>query len=158
MHANPCSIGGMAPVLWFLLGGAAGAVLTAKTAMFKTSPRTAPAQLQATAGAWATGGARGDPYVELQQWARSNPDFLAWAKAQGSGWTGLLDAVGEWAPDYWHQMASAYSVQMNYMSRRWPNGMALLNAALAAPGGYAPGYGYHVGQEAAYGYGAYATG
>ena len=84
-------------------------------------------------------GARGGAYVDLQQWARSNPDFLAWAKAQGSGWTGLLESLGEVSPDHWSYLAKAYSVQMNYMAQRWPNGMALLNAELAA--GYnAPAY------------------
>ena len=87
-------------------------------------------------------GARGGPLVEFRQWARSNPDFLAWAKAQGSGWTGLFESVGTpaprqveyprpWiSPQRWREMARAYSVQMNYMGQRWPTGMAYLNAAL----------------------------
>ena len=102
---------------------------------------------------YASGAARGGALVELRQWTRSNPDFLAWARAQGSGWVGLLESVGtppptpvplgamgpppdDWtrpwiSPDHWRELARAYSVQMNYMGQRWPNGMALLNAALA---------------------------
>ncbi len=86
-------------------------------------------------------GARGGPIVEFRQWARSNQDFLAWAKAQGTGWWTLIDSVGSapppmeyprpWiSPQHWHEMARAYSVQMNYMSQRWPTGMEYLNAAL----------------------------
>jgi hypothetical protein len=201
----------MAPVLWFLLGGAAGAALTAKVAtvvgvgsamagsvvavaairkklspqaqaefdaafagltpeqvlavvnnehdpdvvrlgqivrqqlahreqwmaMLRESPHAVPSQLHATAGAWMghgpvyAAGAIGGPYVEAQQWARSSPEFLAWSKAQGPGWIRLLDSLGEVSPDHWSELARAYSVQMNYMAQRWPDGMAYLNAALA---------------------------
>lgn len=77
-------------------------------------------------------------YVDFQQWARRTPEFIVWAKRQGTGWDMLLDSLGEDSPYRWSERAQAYSVQMNYMARRWPKGMALLNAVLAEGWGSSP--------------------
>lgn len=151
------SVGELSPDNWNALAGAYSAQLSYMgqrwpngMAFLRAAVAEFPRHHAAGQTLYASGAAMGGPYAELQQWARSNPDFLAWAKAQGSGWTGLLDSLGEVSPDHWSYLAKAYSVQMNYMAHRWPNGMALLNASLAA--GYnAPAYNPPT-------YGAYAAG
>jgi hypothetical protein len=146
------SVGELSPDNWNALAGAYSAQLSYMGQRWPNGMaflRAAVAEFSRQTP-YASGAARGGAYVDLQQWARSNPDFLAWAKAQGSGWTGLLDSLGEVSPDHWSYLAKAYSVQMNYMAQRWPNGMALLNAERAA--GYnAPAYNPPT-------YGAYAAG
>jgi hypothetical protein len=101
----------------------------------KNFAASSPAPLHATAGAWvghyATGAARGGPILEFLQWAKGNPEFLAWAQRQGSGWTSFLEFMAETSFDQRQALAYAYSVQMNYMRQRWPDGMLYLNSALA---------------------------